>query len=84
MGKLDKWAIVLMGWLAVFALEPFITAFHPEGRIWVFVGGVAYTFGAIMYGLKAVRFNHAIFHLFVLAGSVCHFVAGFFYLLPNH
>jgi len=86
-GKFNKAstvAYVAMGWLAVFALEPFIRKFDPQGVVWVFVGGFAYTLGAVVYGLKMIRFNHAIFHLFVLAGSICHFVAVYFYVLPNH
>lgn len=81
--KASTVAYVIMGWLAVFALEPFIRNFDPQGVIWVFVGGFAYTIGAVMYGMKMIRFNHAIFHVFVLAGSVCHFVAIFFYVLPS-
>ncbi len=77
-------AYVVMGWIAVFALEPFIRKFDPQGVVWVFAGGFAYTFGAVMYAMKSIRFNHAIFHVFVLFGSICHFVAVFFYLLPNH
>lgn len=82
--KASTVAYILMGWLAVFALEPFIRTFDPGGVVWVFVGGFAYTFGAVFYGLKRIRFNHAIFHVLVLAGSICHFVAVMFYLLPNH
>ncbi|QQS41097.1 MAG: hemolysin III family protein [Acidobacteriota bacterium] len=82
--KASTVAYVLMGWLAVFAIEPFVRNFDPAGVVWVFVGGFAYTLGAVFYGLKMIRFNHAIFHVFVLTGSICHFVAVLFYLLPNH
>lgn len=76
-------AYVLMGWIAIFAIEPFISSFDRAGVVWVFAGGFAYTFGAIMYGLKRIKFNHAIFHAFVLFGSICHFIAVFFYVLPR-
>lgn len=81
-GIVSTLTYVAMGWLALFAMEPFIAAFPTDGIVWVFVGGFAYTAGAGMFGLKMIRFNHAIFHLFVLAGSICHFVAIFFYVLP--
>jgi hemolysin III len=48
-----------------------------------FAGGVAYTIGAIIYSIKKITFNHAIFHLFVLLGSSCHFVSVYFYVLLN-
>ena len=53
-----------------------------EGLSWLVAGGIAYTVGAILYGIKAIKLNHAIFHFFVLAGSACHFIAIYFYVLP--
>jgi len=49
---------------------------------WLFAGGVAYTTGAVIYSIKKIKFNHAIFHLFVLLGSACHFISVYFYVLP--
>jgi len=54
-----------------------------EGLFWLFAGGVAYTTGAVIYSIKKIPFNHAIFHLFVLLGSFCHFVSVYFYVLPT-
>jgi hemolysin III len=73
---------VLMGWVIVFAIKPLINNLSHEGLIWLFAGGVAYTVGAILYSIKRIKFNHAIFHLFVLIGSICHFISVYFYVLP--
>jgi hemolysin III len=54
-----------------------------EGLLWLVAGGLAYTTGAILYSIKNIKFNHAIFHVFVLIGSACHFVSVFFYVLPG-
>lgn len=73
---------VLMGWVIVFAIKPLIHNFSHEGLTWLLAGGVAYTIGAIMYSLSKIKFNHAIFHVFVLIGSICHFISVYFYVLP--
>ena len=74
---------VFMGWLIVFAIEPLVANLDPSGLAWLVAGGIAYTLGAVLYSIRAIRFNHAIFHLFVLLGSICHFVAVYAYLLPS-
>jgi hemolysin III len=74
---------VFMGWVIVFALKPLINNLAPEGVFWLFTGGLAYTLGAVVYSIKKIQFNHAIFHVFVLIGSACHFVAVYFYVLPG-
>lgn len=74
---------VFMGWIIVFAITPLINSLSAEGLFWLFAGGVAYTTGAILYSIKKIKFNHAIFHMFVLLGSFCHFVSVYFYVLPN-
>ncbi len=74
---------VFMGWIIVFAITPLINNLSTEGLFWLFAGGVAYTTGAIIYGIKKIGFNHAIFHMFVLLGSFCHFVSVYFYVLPG-
>jgi hemolysin III len=73
---------VFMGWIIVFALKPLINSLAPDGLVWLVAGGVAYTTGAVIYSIKKIPFNHAIFHLFVLLGSFCHFVSVYFYVLP--
>ena len=74
---------VLMGWVIVFAIKPLINNLPLEGLLWLFAGGISYTIGAILYSIKKIKFNHAIFHMFVLIGSFCHFMSVFFYVLPN-
>jgi hemolysin III len=74
---------VLMGWVIVFALKPLINNLPFEGFLWLFAGGISYTIGAILYSIKKLKFNHAIFHMFVLNGSFCHFMSVFFYVLPS-
>ncbi len=73
---------VFMGWIIVFAIKPLINNLSSDGLFWLVAGGMAYTTGAILYSIKKIKFNHAIFHLFVLLGSFCHFVAVYFYILP--
>ena len=74
---------VFMGWIIVFAIEPLIDNLSSDGLFWLVAGGMAYTTGAILYSIKKIKFNHAIFHLFVLMGSFCHFVSVYFYVLPG-
>lgn len=73
---------VLMGWLIVFAINPLINNLSTEGLQWLFAGGVSYTVGAVLYSIRRLPFNHAIFHVCVLGGSFCHFMAVYFYVLP--
>ncbi|MBE9490528.1 MAG: hemolysin III family protein [Bacteroidetes bacterium] len=82
-GKYDKIstiAYVLMGWIIVFAFKPLLNNFSSEGIVWLVFGGVAYTIGAVLYSLNRLNFNHAIFHIFVLLGSFCHFISIYFYV----
>ena len=74
---------VFMGWVIVFAIKPLIHHLPFEGLLWLFAGGISYTIGAILYSIKKIKFNHAIFHILVLMGSFCHFVSVFFYVLPS-
>ena len=73
---------VFMGWIIVFDLESLINKLSSEGLFWLVAGGLAYTVGAILYSIKKIKFNHAIFHVFVLLGAFCHFVSVYFYVLP--
>ena len=74
---------VFMGWIIVFAIKPLNENLSSEGIFWLIAGGVAYTTGAVLYSFKHIKFNHAIFHAFVLIGSFSHFVSVFFYVLPT-
>jgi hemolysin III len=71
-----------MGWLVVVAIKPLLEAVPPGGIAWLVAGGLFYTLGVFFYVWKRLPFNHAIWHLFVLGGSVCHFFAILFYVLP--
>ncbi len=71
---------VFMGWLAVFAYKPLLENLQIEGIYFLATGGIAYTLGAILYAIKKIKFNHAIFHIFVLLGSLFHFIAVYFYV----
>lgn len=72
-----------MGWIVVIAIKPLI-ATVPSGALWLLVaGGLCYTFGTVFYLWEKLRFNHAIWHLWVLAGSVCHWAAVFGYIVPS-
>ena len=73
---------LLMGWLAVLAVPRLAGALGSDGMIWLVAGGVSYTVGALFYLLDRMPFNHAVWHLFVLAGGVCHFLAVQYYVLP--
>jgi hemolysin III len=74
---------IFIGSVIVFAIKPLINNLSLEGLLWLFGGGMAYIFGAILYSIKKIKFNHAIFHLFVLIGSGCHFVSVYYYVLPG-
>ncbi len=80
--KISTIAYVLMGWVIVFAIKPLVQNLPIEGLLWLLGGGIFYTVGAILYSIKRIKYNHAIFHIFVLLGSFCHFMAIFFYVLP--
>ncbi|MCP4197191.1 MAG: hemolysin III family protein [Proteobacteria bacterium] len=71
-----------MGWLIVFALKPLVAALPLGGMIWLVIGGLCYTGGVVFYVSKRIPYNHAIWHLFVLGGSVSHFFAMLLYVLP--
>lgn len=71
-----------MGWLIVIAIKPLFSALSPMGFVWLMIGGLSYTLGLIFFKLDRMRFNHAVWHLFVLGGSVCHFFCILFYTLP--
>jgi hemolysin III len=73
---------VAMGWVAVFALEPIVRSLPLGGVILLSLGGLSYTFGLIFFAWERLPYNHAIWHLFVLAGSAFHFLAVFWYVLP--
>lgn len=70
-----------MGWLVVIAIKPLLAALSKAGFIWLLVGGGCYTFGAAFYLWKRLRYHHAIWHGWVLAGSVCQWIAVYGYVI---
>ncbi len=73
---------VFMGWIIIFAIKPLSINLSSDGIFWLIAGGISYTLGAVIYSIKKIKFNHAIFHIFVLIGSGCHFLSIFLYVLP--
>ena len=72
---------VLMGWLALVAVLPLWLALKPAGFAWLLAGGACYTVGILFYATdQKLRHGHGLWHLFVLAGSICHFLAMLFYV----
>ena len=74
---------VAMGWAVVVAAKPMFATVAPGGLILLLVGGLAYTLGIGFYAWQRLPYHHAIWHVFVLAGSVAHFFAILFYVLPQ-
>ncbi len=74
---------IIMGWLAVIAIEPIMRVASNELIFWVVTGGVCYTIGVIFYAWKSLKYHHTIWHLFVLAGSITHFFGILFHLAPK-
>ena len=68
-----------MGWLVVVAIRPLSLHLPAAGFIWLIAGGLAYTLGVVFYTAKGLRFGHLVWHLFVLAGTFCHFTAVRYY-----
>lgn len=71
---------VFMGWMIVFYIKPLSVIISKEGFNWLLIGGVSYTLGALIYLIKKIPLNHATFHIFVLLGSISHFISIFFYI----
>jgi len=73
---------IAMGWIVIIAWKPLTAALSPEGLWLLMAGGIAYTVGTVFYVWRGFPFHHMVWHLFVLAGSVLHFFAVLFYVLP--
>jgi len=74
-----------MGWLMIIAIVPLVRSVARGGLLWLAAGGLLYSLGVIFYRWKGLRFNHAVWHVFVLAASACHFIAvlGYVVLAPG-
>ena len=74
---------LIMGWLAAFAFKAMITALSIAGFNWILIGGIFYSLGVIFFALdKKYKYAHAIWHVFVLSGSICHFFLVLLYIVP--
>ncbi len=80
--NLSVLAYVLMGWLSVVAVNELLVNLPLGGLIWLAVGGVVYTVGVIFYAMHKIPYTHAVWHVFVMGGSICHYFAVLFYLTP--
>ncbi|TAM12575.1 MAG: hemolysin III family protein [Nevskiaceae bacterium] len=74
---------LLMGWCCVVAIVPLWHALPAGGLAWLVAGGVCYTVGVAFYALGRLRYHHAIWHVFVLAGSICHYFGILLYVIPG-
>lgn len=81
-----KWVNALlyiaMGWLCIIGIRPMLESVAPGGMILLFLGGLAYTIGTVFYVWRSLPFHHAIWHVFVLLGSIFHFFSILFYVIP--
>lgn len=70
---------VVMGWMAIVAVKPMFALIPMPGILLIFAGGIAYTGGLAFFAAHRIRYNHFIWHLFVIAGTICHFFAVLWY-----
>ena len=73
---------LFQGWLVIFAARSLVHGLGWHGVAWLAAGGLAYTFGIFFFALDRLRYFHATWHLFVLAGSIAHYFAILFYVVP--
>lgn len=81
--KLSMVCYVAMGWVVVLAIRPLLQSLAMGGVILLALGGVLYTGGIVFYAQKRVHYMHSVWHLFVLAGSVCHYLSIVLYVIPT-
>lgn len=78
---------ILMGWTVIFVINPVAASLSSAAILWLFLGGAAYTVGGVIYGLKKPNLTfknfgfHELFHIFILLGTLCHFIMVYFYIL---
>jgi hemolysin III len=73
---------LIMGWIGVFAVQPLLAAIGSSAIALIVAGGLAYSAGVIFFGWHRIPHNHAIFHVFILAGSILHYLAVVLYVVP--
>ena len=74
-------AYIGMGWIFVLAIKPLMACLPAAGLVWLVIGGGLYTLGTVFYLWRLMPFHHAVWHLFVLAGTFCHFICVLFYVM---
>ena len=80
---LSTWIYLAMGWIIVIALRPLAQHVAPAGLRWLALGGALYTGGVVFYVWERIRYSHAVWHLFVLGGSMAHVAAVLWYAVPT-
>jgi hemolysin III len=73
--RISTWAYLAMGWLVLIAADTVWALVPKWGLFWLFAGGIAYTAGAVFFMAERIRYFHFVWHLFVVAGTACHFIA---------
>jgi hemolysin III len=79
--KLSTLAYILMGWIVVIAVKPLIAAMPLGGLLLLLAGGLLYTLGTVFYLWRIMPYHHAVWHLFVLGGTICHYLCVQFYVM---
>ena len=74
-------AYIGMGWIVIFAIKPLLECLPMAGMVWLALGGGLYTLGTVFYLWRLMPYHHAVWHLFVLAGTFCHFICVLFYVM---
>lgn len=74
---------VLMSWVGLVAVKPVLAHIPSTGLLWLAVGGLMYMLGVVFYAIRKIPFNHVIWHLLVMAGSTCHYVAILYAIFPQ-
>lgn len=73
---------IALGWMIVVDLEGLLTMVPLKGVLWLLAGGLCYTGGIVFYAIDRIPYNHAVWHVFVIAGSVCHYLSVLWYVVP--
>lgn len=85
-GKFEKLSLAIylgMGWCAIVAIKPLMASLQTGGLILMLAGGITYSLGVIFYVREHMRYHHAVWHIFVLGGSIFHFFAILLYVIPG-
>lgn len=78
--RLSTLFYLLMGWAVIIVIVPLSQNLAWNGLIWLIIGGLLYTLGSLFFVAKSIPYSHAIWHIFVLAGSIAHFISIYYYV----